>query len=650
MPASQPVAQLDTAVTRKPLRVLVVEDSEDAANIVVHELKRGGFEPAFERVDTPEAMRAALQTGSWDAVICDYVMPDFSGPAALKLMQECGLDLPFIVVSGRIDEETAVEMMRAGAHDYVMKDRLQRLAPAVERELQEARTRSERRRAQDALARSERYFRKLIGGSTDAFFVIDASGSVLYCSESGTRLTGHRTTEVLGTPITGYLTPESVPRAQEAMADVLRRPDRPSRVELCLLRKDGSPLDAEAAVRNLLADQDVGGIVVTVHDMTERKAAERALNRANRALRTLSAGNVTLVRAADETTLLAEMCRVIGDVGGYRVVAVGYTRDDAGRTIEPVACSGIDLARLREIPLSWADDESGAAGAAIRTGPRQFPRDAGSSPEFARWREAAPGSGIRSVLALPLRTGAEPPFGALYIAAAEADAFDGDELKLLTELAGDLAFGVQMLNSRAAGNVATEKLQRSLEDSIQAIAATVEMRDSYTAGHQRRVAHLAGAIGRAMGLPEDALRGLHLAGIVHDMGKIGVPAEILSKPTRLNASEMSIIRMHAHTGQDILKDIEFPWPIARIVHEHHERLDGSGYPQGLAGEAILLQSRILAVADVVEAMASHRPYRPGLGIAAALAEIERGRGSAYEPRAVDACLALFRDKGYRLFA
>src|SRR5512141_2465621 len=166
------------------------------------------------------------------------------------------------------------------------------------------------------------------------------------------------------------------------------------------------------------------------------------------------------------------------------------------------------------------------------------------------------------------------------------------------------------------------KLRSSLIESISAIAATVEMRDPYTAGHQRRVAKLASAIAREIGLPENQIEGLYLASVVHDVGKIRIPAEVLSNPGKLSNIEFSLIKLHPQAGYDILKEVDFPWPIAQFVLQHHERLDGSGYPQGLKGDAILLEARIISVADVIEAMASHRPYRPALGIDAALQESE----------------------------
>jgi HD-GYP domain-containing protein (c-di-GMP phosphodiesterase class II) len=151
-----------------------------------------------------------------------------------------------------------------------------------------------------------------------------------------------------------------------------------------------------------------------------------------------------------------------------------------------------------------------------------------------------------------------------------------------------------------------------------------------------------------MNLPIDQIDGIRMVAIIHDLGKISVPAEILSKPKKLTALEFSLIKTHSQSGYDILKDIDFPWPVARTVLEHHERMNGSGYPNGLTGDNLLMESRILAVADVVESMASHRPYRPSLGIDAALEEIEKNRGKLYDTGAVDACLRVFREKGYQL--
>lgn len=190
-------------------------------------------------------------------------------------------------------------------------------------------------------------------------------------------------------------------------------------------------------------------------------------------------------------------------------------------------------------------------------------------------------------------------------------------------------------------------LRKALDGIIQAVALTVEKRDPYTAGHQRRVADLARAIATKMGLSKKQINGIRIAGSIHDLGKTCVPADILSKPGRLTENEFGIIKAHPEVGYDILKNIEFPWPIAQTIVQHHERLDGSGYPAGLKGKNIIVEARIVAVSDVVEAMSSHRPYRPALGIDMALDEIQKGRGTAYDPDAVDACISLFKTDHFK---
>ena len=189
-----------------------------------------------------------------------------------------------------------------------------------------------------------------------------------------------------------------------------------------------------------------------------------------------------------------------------------------------------------------------------------------------------------------------------------------------------------------------DELHASLEETVASLASTAEKRDPYTAGHQQRVDRLACAIARELDLPAERIEGLHIAALLHDIGKITLPSEYLAKPTRLSPEEQAIIKCHPAVGYEILKTIHFPWPVAEIVHQHHEHLDGSGYPRGLTDENILLEAKILTVADVVEAMSSHRPYRPALGIARAIEEIKEGCGLRYHGPSVEACLRLIAEK------
>jgi putative nucleotidyltransferase with HDIG domain len=207
---------------------------------------------------------------------------------------------------------------------------------------------------------------------------------------------------------------------------------------------------------------------------------------------------------------------------------------------------------------------------------------------------------------------------------------------------------VGLTPSQTCAKKSQAQLAKALSATVTAMASAMERRDRYTAGHQDRVAHIAYAIGKELGWPEQRLQGLLMAAQLHDIGKISVPIELLTKPTRLTKAEFNVIKGHSETGYHILKGIPFPWPIADIVHQHHEKLDGSGYPLGLKGDAILPESRVLAVADILESMASDRPYRRAHDLDVALAEIESQAGTQLDPEAVKACLSLFREKSFAL--
>ena len=223
-----------------------------------------------------------------------------------------------------------------------------------------------------------------------------------------------------------------------------------------------------------------------------------------------------------------------------------------------------------------------------------------------------------------------------------------EELVLVNTLASQFAGMAERKRAEEQVRDYVARLEHSVLGTVDAVSQMMDVRDPYTSGHMRRVGEVAAAIAAEMGLHEHVQRGLRVAGAVHDVGKIAVPAEILGKPGRISDIELEMVRTHAQEGYEVLKGIDFPWPVAEVARQHHERIDGSGYPRALKGDQILLEARVLAVADVIEAMASHRPYRAGIGLEKALAEVERGRGTIYDASAADACLRLFRDKGYAL--
>lgn len=503
-----------------------------------------------------------------------------------------------------------------------------------------------------ALKESEKRFRDIVWSSADWIWEVDTDGRYTYASESVKDLLGYTSEEVIGKTPFDFMPSEEAARVGAIFAEIAARRAPFRDLDNINLHKDGSLHHVQSSGMPIMGD---GGSLLGYRgldrDVTEKKLAELALARANRALRARAMTNEALMRVTNEEELLQSATRIVVEIGGYRMAGVGYAEDDAEKHIKPVAWAGTEEGYIAEAIQTWADTEAGQRpiSRAIRSGKPEVIRDISLDAASANWRDAAAKRGYASNLALPLSDGTSV-FGALNIYSSELDAFDTEETQLLGNLADNLAFGIVALRTRAerdriahAHAHHAEILQRSLEQSIQVIADTVDARDPYTAGHQRRVAALAVAIARELGLPEDKIHGIHLAAIIHDLGKINVPAEILSKPGKLSDIEFMLIKTHPQAGYDILKDVDFPWPIADIVRQHHEKLDGSGYPQGLKGAQILLESRIMTVADVVEAMSSHRPYRAALGIEVALKEIERGRGSAYDSAVVDACLKLFRE-------
>jgi PAS domain S-box-containing protein/putative nucleotidyltransferase with HDIG domain len=420
-------------------------------------------------------------------------------------------------------------------------------------------------------------------------------------------------------------------------------------------RADGTLFPAEVTLVPMQAN-NATLLQATIRDISRRKQNQVRLLQLNRALQTLSRVNHILVHAHNEEDLLDTICRTIVEAGGYPLAWVGFAEADEARTVRPVAQFGFDEGYLDTLRISWQDDEygNGPTGTAIRSGEPSIVNDIHTDPRFVPWRERAEQLGYTASIALPLQNGGAI-FGALNIYSSEPGAFAEEELALLQELAEDIAFGVQnqrmrreheQLEEERLGH--RERLQNSLLQTIQAITLMVEKRDPFTAGHQRRAAHLAEAIARELQLDPHRIEGIRFGAMIHDIGYIYVPAEILNRPGPLTGYELNIVRTHPQVGYDIVKDIDFPWPVAQMILQHHERLDGSGYPEGLKGEAILLEARILAVVDVIEAMLSHRPFRPALGMDDVLQELNQNRGIKYDEQVIDASLRLIDEKGYTL--
>lgn len=450
----------------------------------------------------------------------------------------------------------------------------------------------ERIRAGFALRRSEEKYRTLLDEMDEAYYEIDEKGNYTFFNDALCRMFGYSRQELMGMNYKVYTRPEDIKRHVSIFSSVYLTGIPVKRISLVFVRKDGKQVYVEESILPIRDNEGkIIGLRGLVHDITERVEYEEKLK--SRALLLDSAYDIIL--AFDEK----------GDIV--------YANETAARnyryTIDQLLSMNIrQLVHPDALPVL---EEQLAA--TKHKADLSFEITCINGDNTPMELEAK----VR-----PIET-------------------EGQKINIsvLRDITERKRMEEQLRN-------ALQQINTTLEGTIEAIATMSELRDPYTAGHQQRVTGLALAIAQEMGLPEEKIQALRVAGLLHDVGKVYVPSEILSKPGKLAELERNLVRAHAEASYNIVKTIKFPWPVCRIILQHHERIDGSGYPKGLKGEEIELEARILAVADVVEAMMSHRPYRPAMGLDKALEEITTNRGILYDEQVVDACVRLFREKGF----
>ncbi len=984
------------------LRVLIVEDSEDDTLLIIRELKKGGYNPVQERVETAASMKKALKEKQWDIILCDYKLPKFNAPSAIALLKETNIDIPLIIVSGVIGEETAVECMRLGAQDYIMKNSLSRLCPTIARELKEAETRNRRKQAEDMLREGEEKYRNILENIEDGYYEVNLNGDFTFFNASMCRILGYPQEEMMGMNNRRFTDKENAKKLFKTFNEVYRTGKPAKEFDWQIIRKDGTKryIEVSVSLQKNSSGKPIGFRGIS-RDITERKQVEEELKKREEMLRLITENMSDMIRVVDlqgvnlysspshfkglgysmeervgkstfdivhpddrerlinlfseglasiqdglassnqkigieyrvkhadghyvwletvgdilrdaqgKPTAIVQSSRdisvrkqmeeeLIKDEAKYRAIIenmqegyfendlagnftfvndalcrfLGYTEEELigknnrqytdektakeiyqiynkiYRTGEPAI--GIEEVYIRkngtkgvaELSVSLISDAEGkpirfrgishditerkqaeshreAALEALRKSEAQYRlladhikdqvwlMDLNLKPTYISPSvEKSRGYTFEEIAELPLdkqltatslqaameffsiempKALADPtyyltrllelefcckdgstywmetaftlirdengkPFSllgagrditerkqaeeslrkseenfrrslddsslgvrivtvegeTLYANQATLEIFGNDNIEELkrtpikahytpesyadfqirNEKRRQGEFGpseyeisimrkngeirhIQVFRKEVIWNGTRqfqiiyhdiserkraeeehkqnfERMRKALRATVQSISMTVEMKDPYTSGHQQRVSDLARSMATEMGLSTDRQDFIRIASSIHDIGKIAIPSEILSKPTKLTDLEFNLIKTHPQSGYDILKDIEFPWPVADVVLQHHERMDGSGYPQGLKKDDILLEARILAVADVVEAIASHRPYRPALGIDLALKEISENKGILYDADAVDACLKLFQEKGYTL--
>jgi len=499
---------------------------------------------------------------------------------------------------------------------------------------------SENRSLTTRLATSESEARALIENSGDLVAVADADGVIRVLAGPVEAVVGVPPHVMVGTSLFALLRQADVSRAQSLWAKRSQTTVPLTAEDFWIQRVDGTWVCLSVLANNCLDDPAIGGIVVTLRDVTERKNLESAR-------KVIRDATSALVRGGSEAELFDEICRVIVADEGFELAWIGVLDATRPLGVRVMAVSGSSweyLEALQRVAATGA--MRGPLAIALETNEFFVIQDIKAQPATDRWRQLALDYGHRSLIALPLSFGVGN-VGALVIYAAHTYAFSDKAIAVLRELADDVAYGVRAIRDRTGRIEYQTRFAASLEATVRAISAASEMRDPYTAGHQRRVAELAVAIARDLEIDADLATGIGVAASIHDIGKMVVPTEILSKPGPLTDIEFAIVKEHAQAGYDIVSGIDFPWPAAEMILQHHERLDGSGYPASLRDREIVIGARIMAVADVVEAMTSHRPYRAAPGFDAALIEISTGSGTLYDPDVVDACKRLFQEQRFQ---
>jgi PAS domain S-box-containing protein/putative nucleotidyltransferase with HDIG domain len=699
------------------IRILYIEDDPGLARLIQKRLGKRGYTVDIAS-DGEEGIKK-YEADSYDLVFVDQTLPVYDGLEVIRILGSNGSLPPTVMVTGTGDERVAVEAMKLGAEDYIVKDveggYLELLPSVVEKVLQQRRAVEEKQQAEHKLRESEEKYRSLVERANDGITVIQ-DGIIKYVNPRLAQLWGGTVQEITQTPYTDYIDPDKLPTVLDRYNRRMKGEDVPPIYETVLRRKDGGKVYAELNAGAITYEGKVADLVF-IRDISERKQVEMELRESEQRYRTL-VDNINLginLIDADHTIVMTNVekhdhfSRSIDDIIGKKCFRVFEKRD----TVCP-HCPGVQAlatGRSAEVETEGIGDDGNPFDVRIQAFP-YFGDDATvtgfieiaenitarkRANESLRIKDNAITSSITAIAIAEFGgniTYVNPEFLKMWGYADEREVLGKPainfwhrdekarkiekimlkEQKVVGELKAKkkdgTLFDIQVSASTVAGEndkpvwmmascidiTERKEVEKTLEEhkealqngffgTAEALSKVIEDRDPYTSGHSVGVAGLAEAIARVMGLSQGQITGIYIAGVLHDIGKMAVPVEIVVKPGRLTDMEMSLIQIHPQAGYEILKGIEFPWPVAQAALQHHERMDGSGYPQGLKGNEIALEARILGVADVVDAMTHHRPYRPAFSLQEAREEISKERGRLYDPQVVDACLEVLEGKG-----
>jgi PAS domain S-box-containing protein len=492
--------------------------------------------------------------------------------------------------------------------------------------------------------------------SRDAMIVVDCDSGILVEVNPATEsLTRRLRIELIGQSLTVLYPTEEAPAVRDAFrqASEAQASNIPG---FHILRRKGRKVPV-----TIFASEpfELGGrklLVAQFHDLTKWIQQEERLEVNRWALESYAAAALAMVHATTASGLMQAICEAITRESPFIFAGVAFAEQGEDFPVRWGARSGSICEMLEDAKLCWNPDEpsgQGPTGVALRIRQPVIVNDCDSDPRFVHLRYRARPVGIRSSMSIPFSVGESLP-GVLIVFSSRRRAFGKVIADAFTHLAAEIGVGIARLEQterleveRKAHEISQKDLAETLSAVVSSMSTAMEKRDPYTAGHQSRVAALCMAIAQELHLEESHIKAIGVAAMVHDIGKISIPAEILSKAVRLRHAEWLLVQEQPETGYAILKDVPFRWPIAEAVRQHHERLDGTGYPRGLKGDQILFGARIIAVADTVESMASSRPYRDSMGLERALAEIEQQSGAKLDPEVVRICLMLFRERGFQ---
>lgn len=640
------------------LVLLAVDDRPD--NLFVLEQLLAAYLPDIKLLAAPTA-EAGLQLAASEAVdgaLIDVQMPGMNGIEMCRRLKAdprtASIHVILMTAHGATPELKA-QGLEAGADDFITKsidnvDLAAKLMVMLRLRVAEQALRRERDHLEEmVLERTKELrdlgnrYRTLFNTAADAIFINDLEGCLLEVNEEACRSLGYTRNELLHLTVRDVTTPEYVARQPEILEQLRAAGHLVFETEL--VARDGRIIPIECSSR-LMDLQGRPAVLSISRDISERKKAEAAL--VLHASRLQALLDLHLLAKAPQEQMLDFALKAALTTTQSEYCWVGLMDEaESVLTVQRWSKEVMKQCAITDKPILFPVAEGGLWRDCVRQRKAVLLNDY-QAPHPHKKGVPEGHVPIRRFLAVPVLDGGRTV--AVAAVANKAKDYTEDDIRAFTSLVNKMW---ELLRRKQAEKALKESLARVTEvqyGTIEALATVTETRDPYTAGHQRRVTRLACAVARELGLPADRVAGLRVMGLLHDIGKISIPAEILSKPGKLSEIEFTIIKSHVQAGYEIIKEIRFPWPVAEVILQHHERMDGSGYPQGLTGPDIMLEARILAVADVVEAMVSHRPYRPALGIEKALEEISKNRGILYDADVADVCVRLFGEKQFSFAA